>query len=62
MKVPVDVTFSVEVDATEEERRMMKKNKMYLEGLIYDMIVNSVSKKLDIKNEINFKKIRLTIS
>lgn len=62
MKVPVDVTFSVEVDATEEERRMMKKNKMYLEGLIYDTIVNSVSKKLDIKNEINFKKIRLTIS
>lgn len=62
MKVPVDVTFSVEVDATEEERRMMKKNKMYLEGLIYDMIVNSVSKKSDIKNEINFTKIRLTIS
>lgn len=62
MKVPVDVTFSIEVDATEEERRMMKKNKMYLEGLIYDTIVNSVSKKLDIKNEINFKKIRLTIS
>ena len=62
MKVPVDVTFSVEVDATEEARRMMKKNKMYLEGLIYDTIVNSVSKKLDIKNEINFKKIRLTIS
>lgn len=62
MKVPVDVTFSVEVDATEEERRMMKKNKMYLEGLIYDTIVNSVSKKLDIKNEINFTKIRLTIS
>ena len=62
MKVPVDVTFSVEVDATEEERRMMKKNKMYLEGLIYDTIVNSVSKKLNIKNEINFKKIRLTIS
>lgn len=62
MKVPVDVTFSVEVDATEEERRMMKKNKMYLEGLIYDTIVNSASKKLDIKNEINFKKIRLTIS
>lgn len=62
MKVPVDVTFSVEVDATEEERRMMKKNKMYLEGLIYDTIVNSVSKKLDTKNEINFKKIRLTIS
>lgn len=62
MKVPVDVTFSVEVDATEEERRMMKKNKMYLEGLIYDTIVNSASKKLDIKNEISFKKIRLTIS
>lgn len=62
MKVPVDVTFSVEVDATEEERRMMKKNKMYLEGLIYDTIVNSASKKLDIKNEINFTKIRLTIS
>lgn len=62
MKVPVDVTFSVEVDATEEERRMMKKNKMYLEGLIYDTIVHSVSKKLNIKNEINFKKIRLTIS
>lgn len=62
MKVPVDVTFSVEVDATEEERRMMKKNKMYLEGLIYDTIVNSVSKKLGIKTEINFKKIRLTIS
>ena len=62
MKVPVDVTFSVEVDATEEERKMMKKNKMYLEGLIYDTIVNSVSKKLDVKNDINFKKIRLTIS
>ena len=62
MKVPVDVTFSVEVDATEEERRMMKKNKMYLEGLIYDTIVNSVSKKLNVKNDINFKKIRLTIS
>lgn len=62
MKVPVDVTFSVEVDATEEERRMMKKNKMYLEGLIYGMIVHSVSKKLNVKNDINFKKIRLTIS
>ena len=40
----------------------MKKNKMYLEGLIYDTIVNSVSKKLNVKNDINFKKIRLTIS